>query len=159
MICGFAAETLLHQKIKACPKFKPFKLPSSDALIKMALTTNLGRKRLALAQPYLEKEYRLSIQNPDWNCVPAQIILDYVFGIDNIVCFLGYAVAIDVTTNPYAIDEKVTKLQMLKPLWQQLGIDRACICHISQGLPSASLWDSLKQTIKAQQVVPIAVTV
>ena len=159
MICGFAAETLLHQKIKACPQFKPFKLPSSDALIKMALATQLGRNRLALAQPHLEKEYRLNHQKPEWEVVPAQIILDYVFGIDNIVCFLGYAVAIDVTTNPNAIDEKVNKLQALKPLWQQLGIDRACICHVSQGQSTSSLWDSLKQTIKTQQILPIAVTI
>jgi hypothetical protein len=159
MIAGFAAESILLKLIKGCPKFKPFKLPVSDALIAIACSTKIGARRLELALPYLDSEYGVSPAQGDWHRVPPTVILDYVFGIDCIVSLLGYAVAIDVTANPDAIAEKVAKLQQLKPLWEALGIDRACICHVSQGQSQTSLWHSLKATLKTEQVIPIAVTI
>ena len=159
MIAGFAAESLLRSLLKACPKFKSFQLPSTERLLAIAGSSALGQRRIELALPYLQQEYRLSSTPDDWHQVPPTVILDYIFGIDCVVSFLGYAVAIDVTTNPQAIAEKVSKLQSLKPLWQQLGIDRACICHLSPGITASSVWDGLKKTLKSEQVIEIAITI
>ena len=159
MIAGFAAESILLKLIKGCPKFKPFKLPDSHTLISIAQSTKIGRRRLELARPYLASEYGISSNQNEWYRVPGAALLDYIFGLDRVVNILGYTVAIDVTANPEAIEEKVAKLQQLKPLWEALGIDRACICHVSQGQSQTSLWDSLKATLKSEQVIPIAVTI
>jgi hypothetical protein len=111
----------------------------SDTLIVIAQSTKIGSRRLELALPYLSSEYGVSPDQGNWYRVPPAVILDYIFGLDCIVSLLGYAVAIDVTANPDAIAEKVAKLKQLKPLWEALGIDRACICHVSQGQSQTSL--------------------
>ncbi|MEM8777572.1 MAG: hypothetical protein AAGF26_01610 [Cyanobacteria bacterium P01_G01_bin.49] len=161
MINGFAAEQILSNLIANSKKIKGFQLPSSQALIKIASSSPLGRQRLASAQPYLLEEfgidYRHSKTNKllrtiNWKLVPSSVILDYIFGIDAVINVLGFIIAIDVTANPKAIGKKQRKLSLLKPLWKQVGIDKACICYVKNQSPT-TLWNSLKTVTKQEKVI------
>lgn len=162
MINGFAAELAFARLVANCRKIKPFKLPSSVELVKIANSTLLGKRRLASAKPYLFKEFGIEYRNPrtrklsrsiHWHQVPPRLILDYVFGIDAVVMIAGYAIAVDVTANPNALEEKVAKLKLLKPLWQQLGIDNACACLLTENC--GEIWYSLKSVIRSP--IPVAI--
>ena len=164
MINGFAAEQILSNLITNSKKIKGFKLSSSEQLIRIASSSKLGRQRIKSAQPYLLKEFGIDYRHPethqlsriiDWKLVPNSIILDYIFGIDAVVNVLGFVIAIDVTTNPNALAEKQCKLSCLKPLWKQLGIDKACVCYVNNP-NSTSLWDSLKTVTKQEKVIAIS---
>jgi hypothetical protein len=165
MINGFAAEQILSNLITTSKKIKGFKLPSSEELIKIASQSELGRKRLNAAHPHLLKEFGVDYRHTemnqlsqiiDWKLVPNTLILDYIFGIDAVVNVLGFVIAIDVTVNLNAIEEKQHKLSLLKPLWQQVGIDKACICYVNNPSP-INLWHSLKTVTKQNQVLVISV--
>ena len=160
MINGYAAEQILFNLIKNSSKIKGFKLPSSEELIKIASSCQLGRQRICSAQPHLIKEYGVDYRNAqtnqlttviDWKLVPSRVILDYIFGIDIVVNILGFVVAIDATVNPDSIEDKQLKLTKLKPLWRQLGIDQACICYVNN-TKSQNLWQSLKSVTKQSKV-------
>ncbi|PSF33460.1 hypothetical protein C7H19_20025 [Aphanothece hegewaldii CCALA 016] len=162
---GFAAESLFLEIIKAIPKIKTFAIPDSQTLINIANTHKIGRKRLELAYPYLLQEWGEEIRHPKtgqltlkliWANIPASVILDYIFGIDCCITFLGYAVAIDISCNQKAIEEKVIKLCQLRPLWQAIGMDNACVCHITnKNLNKDSVWSALKTVSKQNQVIPV----
>ncbi len=160
MINGFAAEQIILNFIKNSSKIKGFKIPSSEKLIKIASSSKLGRKRIKSATPYLIKEFGVDYRHPktnqlsriiDWKIVPNTIILDYIFGIDTVVNILGFVIAIDVTVNSSKIEEKQQKLTKLKPLWQLIGIDNACVCYVSNPHPNP-LWQCLKSVTKQSQV-------
>ncbi|EAZ88602.1 hypothetical protein [Crocosphaera chwakensis] len=160
MINGYAAEQILFNLIKNSPKIKGFKLPSSEELINIASQSQLGRKRIKSATSFLLEEFGVNYRHPktnqlsrvlDWQMVPSSIILDYIFGIDTVVNILGFTIAIDVTVNSNKIEEKQQKLTNLKPLWQEIGIDKACVCYVSN--PNSNcLWQSLKSVTKQSQV-------
>lgn len=165
MINGFAAEQVLFKLITNSKKIKSFQLPSSEKLIKIASQSQLGRNRIQAAYPYLLSEFGVNYRNTknnrltqviEGNLVPNTVILDYIFGIDTVVNILGYVIAIDVTVNPNKIEEKQAKLTLLKPLWQQVGIDKACVCHLKHQSP-LSLWTSLKKVTKQSKVSAIFV--
>ncbi len=160
MINGYAAEQILFNLIKTSSKIKRFKLPSSEELIEIASSCQLGRQRIKSAQSHLIKEYGVDYRNAqtdqlttviDWKLVPSYVILDYIFGIDIVVNILGFVVAIDVTANPNSIESKQLKLTKLKPLWKQIGIDQACICCVNN-TNSTNLWQSLKSVTKQSKV-------
>ncbi len=85
MISGFAAESIFNRKLAEYPKIKAVKF-DSNALIKIANSTRIGRRRLELARPYLTKEFGIPVRNNeelyridfDWNAIPASVILDRV---------------------------------------------------------------------------------
>lgn len=160
MINGFAAEQILFNLISKSSKIKGCLLPSSEELIKMASQSQLGRKRIKSAIPYLLEEFGVDYRHPktnqlsriiDWAMVPNTIILDYIFGIDTVVNILGFVIAIDVTVNSNKIEEKQHKLTKLTPLWQLIGIDKACVCYVSN-TKADSLWQSLKSVTKQSKV-------
>ncbi len=164
MINGYAAEQILFNLIKNSSKIKGFKLPSSEELIKIASNSQVGRQRIKSATPHLIKEFGIDYRHPktnqlsriiDWEIVPNTIILDYIFGIDTVVNILGFVIAIDVTVNSSKIEEKQQKLTKLKPLWQQLSIDNACVCYINN-TNSTNLWQSLKSVAKTSKVLAIS---
>ena len=160
MINGYAAEQILFNLINNSPKIKGFKLPSSEELIHIASSCQLGKQRIKSATPYLLQEYGVDYRNAetnqlttviDWKLVPSRVILDYIFGIDVVVNILGFVVAIDATANPNSIEDKQLKLTKLKPLWKQIGIDKACVCYVNN-TNSPNLWQSLKSVTKQSQV-------
>jgi hypothetical protein len=162
MINGFAAEQIVFNLIKSSPKIKSFKLPTSEELINIASQSSLGRKRIKSAYPYLLEEFGVNYREEntnqlrqafDWKLVPNTIILDYIFGIDAVVYILGFVVAIDVTANPNTLEEKQQKLTLLKPLWQRVGIDKACVCYVNK--LEIDLFNRLKTVIKQDKVLAI----
>ncbi|MGB5592485.1 MAG: hypothetical protein WBM62_00400 [Crocosphaera sp.] len=161
MLNGFAAEQILFNLLNNSSKIKGFKIPSSEELIKIASNCQLGRQRIKSAQPHIIKEYGIDYRNSqtsqltrviDWKLVPSSVILDYIFGIDAVVNILGFVIAIDVTANPNAIEDKQLKLTKLKTLWKQIGIDQACVCYVNNA-NSTNLWQSLKSVTKQSQVI------
>ncbi|ACK73945.1 hypothetical protein PCC7424_5362 (plasmid) [Gloeothece citriformis PCC 7424] len=162
---GFAAEQTFARLIKGCHKIKSFKVPTSKELINIAISTSIGQKRIKSAIPHLHKEFRIIIRNPntqqlhniiDWEQIPPTVILDLIFGIDAIVNICGYVVAVDVTANPQALEDKVNKLNKLKPMWRKLGIDKACACLVT-GTSSPNIWQSLKSVIRCDRVAAITI--
>ena len=165
MLNGFAAEQRVFDLINKSRKIKGFKLPSSEKLIKIASQSKLGRKRIKSATSYLLQEYGVDYRHPetnqlsrilDWEIVPNTVILDYVFGIDAVVNVLGFIIAIDVTINSNAIEKKQQKLSRLRPLWQQAGIDKACVCYFKSESPN-NFWNALKTVTKQDKILAISI--
>jgi len=75
--------------------------------------------------------------------------LDKIYGIDVIVCILGYVVAIDVTTDPKICQQKKAKLTQLRPLLDQLGIDSVGVFCADE---SWEIWDRIKAIAKSAEV-------
>ncbi len=158
-LCGWAGENLFNQLVAACQKLKRVK-SSSQQLIQVAKQSPLGRQRLAQALPYLLAEYGIPVRQEsryrlhlNWKSVPAEVILDYVYGIDSCVQLFGWIVALDITTNPDAVESKQDKLQQLAPLWQALGIDRTAVFLVDKHHlhnQSTDLVTALRQVIKGQ---------
>jgi hypothetical protein len=90
----------------------------------------------------------------DWESIPTTMILDYVFGLDQTVNFRGWYVGIDATTNDQAIDDKLAKLNWLKPLWKPLGIDHTAVCLMSK--TGCDLVTGLRQIIKGAKAIQLA---
>jgi len=158
-LCGLAGENLFNQLVAACHKLKRVKF-SSQKLIQVANNSAIGRQRLALSLPYLLAEYGIPVRQENryylhlnWKSVPAEVILDYVYGIDSCVQLFGWIVALDITTNPNAVEAKQNKLQHLAPLWQALGIDRTAVFLMDKPCPrdrTTDLVTALRQVIKGQ---------
>lgn len=159
IINGFSAEVFLNNWVANCHKIKPFKLPSSREIVNLANSSEIGKIRLEKAKLYLIKEFGIYYRSQnqiylsfDWEQVPSQVILDYVFGIDLVFSYLGYVIAVDVTVNPKTIDGKVRKLHRLKHLWEKLAIDKACICLITN-TNTENILASLKTIIKSSKLI------
>ncbi|MGF1489839.1 MAG: hypothetical protein ACFBSE_22360, partial [Prochloraceae cyanobacterium] len=119
MINGYAGECIFTRKIAETPTIKSYRI-DSKTLIANALKSQTGRSRLKTAAPYLKKEFGINVRQKDqfllqfdWNLVPASVILDRVYGLDFCFSFLGYVIAIDVTVDPDAIEEKLSKQKRL----------------------------------------------
>lgn len=161
IINGFAGEAIFTRKIAQLPTIKSYQIASKD-LIKNALKSKLGRRRLELAAPFLKREFGINVRHNekiilqfDWNLVPASIILDRVYGIDFCFWFLGYIVAIDVTVNPNYIEQKLNKQQQLNKLYQQIGIDKIAVCQVG-AKGENNLKPLLKQIIRGAKVISLA---
>ena len=157
-ISGIAAESQLLLAIKNSSKIKFWQLPSTSKLLKIAQSSSFGRRRLAMAIPQLQREYGLPVRNSQtdrsslsfsWEDVPPSVVLDKIYGIDVIVCILGYVVAIDVTANPNVCQQKKTKLTQLRPLLDQLGIDSVGVFCADE---SWEIWDRIKAIAKSSEV-------
>jgi hypothetical protein len=160
-INGYAAESQFCLAVKNCPKIKIWQLPTTDALLQVAQSSEVGRKRLSAARHHLEREYGIPVRNPrtgtvsisfSFSAVPPQVFLDLVYGIDRVLIVLGYVIAVDVTANSLAIDEKIEKLKNLKPLWSAIGIERVGVFPVDGNW---NLWNRLKTIIKSRQEVAI----
>jgi len=111
-----------------------------------------------MAIPHLQQEYGSPVLNSQtdqsslsfsWEDVPPSVVLDRVFGVDVIVSILGYVVAIDVTANPNATQQKKAKLTQLRPLLEQIGIDSVGIFCADE---SWEIWDRIKAIAKSSEV-------
>ncbi len=162
MICGLAGEAIFNQKIAQHPTIKALPL-DAKTLIRVACSTKIGRHRLKLAEPYLADEYGIPVRAEDeynlqfnWEAVPAAVILDRVYAIDSSLCFLGWSLGIDVTTNPNQIESKLNKLQQLKPLWSSVGIDKTAVCLIQENQGFSDLKTALRQVIRGASQITVA---
>ena len=156
-----------------CRLLRESKLPQvrfdSLQLIETAKQSKAGCERLSQALPYLRSEYGTQYRTPDgkyrikldWQNIPAEAILDKVYGLDAICSFRGWTIGIDVTTDPDALLEKKHKLNWLAPLWSEIGIDRVAVIHlfISKVKPiqpkkaSSDLISELRQVIKEHKQI------
>ena len=157
-ISGIAAESQLLLAIKKSSKIKFWHLPSTLELLKIAQSSSLGRRRLAMAISHLQQEYGIPVLNSQtdhsslsfsWEDVPPSVVLDRVYGIDVIVSILGYVVAIDVTTDPKLCHQKKTKLKQLRPLLDKFGIDSVGVFCADE---SWDIWDRIKAIAKSSEV-------
>lgn len=87
----------------------------------------LPSKRVAKAFSYLQEVYG---HRP----IPPAEYLDKVFGIDVIVEYRGWRLALDITLNPDAIASKSEKLTNYRQSWQRLGCDAAGVINANQPL-------------------------
>jgi hypothetical protein len=159
---GFLGENALSRAIASSPQIKPLKFDSRE-LINIAKSTPIGRSRLESAEPFLLKEFGVPVPNKkhqsnklglDWETLPYTMILDYVFGLDQVISFRGWHLGIDATTNVDAIDEKLAKLRWLKPLWSRLELDRTVVCHVCQ--TGNDLLTSLRSILQGSSTIQLA---
>lgn len=153
-VCGYAGEQMFGRQLKAA------RLPrvefDSVQLIEIAQSFSIGKERLVYAMPYLLSEYGRQVGKQfkiDWQNVPASVILDYVYGIDNIFNFRGWTIGIDVTVNPNAIADKSVKIQKLKPLWSAIGVDYGAIALISKSRSVRETTAALRLIIQGATVI------
>lgn len=129
----FAFDRLLNHANINSVKF------DSLTLIKIAKQHQVGKIRLKLALPYLATEYGHSVRKEDgkymtkikWEDVPARVILDYVFGLDQVFNWRGHHIGVDVTANPETVYDKQGKLAGLRVLWQAIGVDRTSVFWVN----------------------------
>ncbi len=115
------------------------------------------------AKPFLLKEFGIPVRNEksqsykiilDWESISTTTILDYVFGLDQTVNFRGWLIGIDATVNSQAIDDKLAKLNWLKPLWKPLGIDHTAVCLMSR--TGCDLVTGLRQILSGALAIQLA---
>lgn len=154
---GYAAEQTFSQELKAS-KLKQIKFDPKH-LIQVAKASTVGNEKLAKALPYLLSEYGKSMGNKfkiDWQDVPSQVILDYVYGIDSAFTFRGWNLAIDVTTNPENVIYKINRIQKLKPLWAKIGIDYFAVAFVnSNNKDRQPIVESLRSVIKGEKFITL----
>ena len=159
---GWVGENALNRAIASTSTVKPVSF-SNRQLLSLAKSTPIGRQRLKAAKPFLLSEFGIPVKKEesqsyqlilDWETLPTNIILDYVFGLDAIVNFRGWFVGIDATTNPHAIDDKLGKLNWLKPLWKPLDIDLTAVCLMSN--TGCDLVTGLRQILKGDRAIQLA---
>lgn len=160
----FSFARLLHHAKVNTVKF------DSIALIKIAQQSGSGQKRIELARPYLIAEYGYSVRQPNgqyltklqWEDVPPNVVLDYIYGIDFVINFRGWCLGIDVTANPDAIYDKQGKLDGLQQMWKAIGIDHAAVFLVSVPntrpavMEKETLIQQLKQVLRGKQVLELA---
>lgn len=145
---GFAAEFAAQRLFKSANlKRVAFR---ASSLLSILRSSSLGRDRLAKSQPYMLAEWM------ELDAVPAEVLLDYAYGIDAVINFRGYIIGIDITVNPSALTQKQRKLQQLKPLWSAAKIDCAVVLHIGPNTTAEDLVSALRQVIKSETVQAIA---
>ena len=138
-------------------------------LIEAAEQLDIGSKRLHQASPYLRSEYGTAVRTREgknrikleWQHIPAEVILDKVYGLDAVINFRGWTIGIDVTTNPNALVQKQKKLNWLAPLWKSIGVD--CIAVVRLFIPddvayrnnaaTSELMTELRKVIKERKQV------
>ena len=155
-ICGYAGEQIFDKQLKAA-KLSKVKFDSLQ-LIKIAQSSSIGQERISHAMPYLLSEYGKQCGKKfiiDWQDVPASVVLDYVYGIDQLFTFRGWTIGIDVTVNPNAIADKSDKLKRLKPLLSAIGIDFSAIALISKTCTTEETTVALRLIIKGSTVVEL----
>ena len=142
----------------------------SLTLINIAKQSELGKRRIKLALPYILKEYGYSVRQLDgtyktklsWSNVPAAIILDYIYGIDSVFSYKGWVLAVDVTVNPDSIRDKQGKLEGLAKMWSAIGIDKVAIAHLVMPEDRPCIADKVtavetcRRILKDEQVLKIA---
>ncbi len=137
MLCGFAAETALQNLVSQHRRLKPLRFNTLQVL-EVARSHPIGLKRLEAAEPHLKAQYGIPLKNGKihliWESVPASVLLDYVLAVDVAFGFLGWNYALDVTTNPQAVDEKYRKLKKLRPLFERLEIERVGVCLLQSNV-------------------------
>ncbi len=144
---------------------------NSTTLIKIAKQHEIGARRIKLALPFLQKEYGYSVRNVDgkyltkikWADVPATVILDYVFGLDQVFNWKGYHIGVDVTANPEAVYDKQAKLAGLQILWRAIGVDTTSVFWVNIPEDRApemrvdALVSSIRKVVKeGEQVIELA---
>ena len=155
-ICGYVGEQIFDKQLKAA-KLPKVKLDSLQ-LIKIAQSLSVGQERIRQAMPYLLSEYGKQLGKKfiiDWQDVPASVILDYVYGVDQLFTFRGWTIGIDVTVNSNAIADKSDKLKRLKLLLSAIGIDFSAIALISKTCTTEETTAALRLIIKGATVVEL----
>lgn len=154
-ICAYASEQIFSRQLRDA-KLKQVEF-DSKFLIEIAKRSFLGRERVSKALPYILSEYGKTINGKfkvNWQDVPSQVILDYVYGIDSTCNFRGWLIAIDITTNPTDVNFKVNKVEKLKPLWSAIGIDYCAVVCIQNEIEQyQSITQLLKEVIKGETFV------
>ena len=153
-ICAYAGEQIFNQQLKAS-RLQKIELNSIE-LVKIAQSLSVGKERLDQAMPYLLSEYGRQIEKQfviNFQDVPASVILDYVYGIDNLFTFRGWTIGIDVTVNPHAIYDKSVKIQKLKPLWSAIGVDYCAIALITKSCSVEETTAILRLIIKGATII------
>lgn len=151
-INGFAAEATVQRLAKAA-LLKPLTFDTLH-LIRTAQQSSIGRKRLKSAMPYLISEYGrpppYGNYAVEWRNLPPTVVLDYIYGIDAAFLFRGWHIALDVTVNRTALEDKQAKLKWLKPLWKAIGIDFSAVIKVSTHATPETLIQSLRRIIQGE---------
>jgi len=162
ILSGHLEETRFTNKLKQISRVKPF-TPDRASLMETAFNTKLGKHRVATAKPHIIKKYGIlrrtesgkSYQEINWDNVPTKTILDRIYGIDSTFQFFGYNCGIDVTSNPDKVNNKISKLRWLKPLFEAVGIEQTAVCLIERN-GKTNLTTALKQVIRGEKLIIIS---
>lgn len=153
-ICGIAGEQIFSRQLKSAGlKQNSF---DSKQLVEIAQSLPCGRHRLKTAMPCLLSEYGRQQGKQfkvNWQDVPANVILDYVFGVDVVINFRGWCIGIDITTNKSAIADKQAKLKKLQRLWSAIGIDYCAVAYVSSYCCTKQTTEALRQVLKGQSTI------
>jgi hypothetical protein len=146
-LTGSAAEFRIKDSLKRI-KAK-FILPTCD-LLGIAQQSTVGKRRVEQATPYLLREYNNDLLN-----VPQSELLDRIYGIDCLITYRGWTIALDITVNLDSLTDKANKQRMLSlsPLYTQVGIDLAAVVCVSNSFTDADLRKALSEVIAGKSVV------
>ncbi|UBF29877.1 hypothetical protein K9N68_37335 (plasmid) [Kovacikia minuta CCNUW1] len=139
-IDSFAAESQVRSALKSI-NAKPVQV-SAKHWLSTALMTHVGNNRIKQAEPYLMSEY-----NGSWSNVPPSEVLDRVFGIDALISYRGWTIAIDITLDDRQTVDKANKQRQLSSLYSELGIDLAVVLVVPEDCSPEYLQTNIRQAL------------
>lgn len=86
---------------------------------------------------------------------PARIYADYAMGIDYLLFYKGWVIAIDITLDEWKISDKVETHTSLQDQFQSLQIDRTAVIHIRDTFTSTDLRKALSRVIQGEKSISI----
>ncbi len=153
---GYAAEMNLHRAILDSKKTNFIDLDGS--FLADAIESDwAGLKHLKSAEINLIEEFgvfeqiggRSFLTIPDLKDLPQVTILDYVLGVDYLINYAGYIVAIDVTVNVNSVAKKLRKKRELTRVFMTLGVDKTLILVANESFDVEDLHDVLKEVVRS----------
>lgn len=158
MITGYSAECAIQQAINQDNRIK--RSPITRSLVFKAIPTHpYFKKKSQIVSEFLKQEYGVPTINEkglrrtslDWDNVPTNVILDRVFGVDFSLNLLGHSIAIDATTDPNKVSQKIVKLKKVTTV---LPYDHAIVILV-QTRKIEKLFSILKQN-RREKLITIA---
>jgi hypothetical protein len=151
---GQAAEHRI-KALCAVAKCKPQPLPTTREMVQVLESTTFGRARLGTCQKWLMREFSQDGRF-SYEMVPPSEFLDRVLGIDLLVNYMGYIVAIDVTVNGSSakLESKFQTHKFLRKAYKALGFDKVLTLQIEkEPLTAEELREAIRLAVKSEGLV------
>jgi hypothetical protein len=129
---GLTLEAKAKASILAFPKVKP--LTPDKKMLLASLPRNWRNKVFA--------DLQLEMGYAHWGQVPTNEILDRCFGIDLLLLYKGYALALDITGNWQRVSEKSSRFQSRAEsgFFSAFNPDSTAVWYLSQPNDVAPTW-------------------
>ena len=97
-------------------------------------------------------EFLASDHHMNWQNATSQVLLDQYYKCDVLVCFKGYHISIDVTTDKNKCRDKQRHIQSMSVAYEKLGIDKQVVLLVKGQFDANTLEQMLNNVIRSKEV-------